>query len=89
MDKEKQDEKELTSSGKMSFLDHLDELRRRIIVSVASVGIGSASSTTLMGGLVSGASIISADILFRSSSILFYILTTILLSYDKRNQVQW
>ena len=39
MDKEKQDEKELTSSGKMSFLDHLDELRRRIIVSVASVGI--------------------------------------------------
>ena len=39
MDKEKQDEKELASSGKMSFLDHLDELRRRIIVSVASVGI--------------------------------------------------
>ena len=28
------------SGGKMSFLDHLDELRRRIIYSVISVGIG-------------------------------------------------
>ena len=38
MDKEKHDEQELASSGKMSFLDHLDELRRRIIVSIVSVG---------------------------------------------------
>jgi sec-independent protein translocase protein TatC len=28
-----------TSSGKMSFLDHLDELRRRIIVSLIAVGV--------------------------------------------------
>src|SRR6186997_3307602 len=28
------------TGGKMSFLDHLDELRRRIIYSVISVGIG-------------------------------------------------
>jgi len=39
MDTEPRDEKELAASGKMSFLDHLDELRRRIIVAIAAVGI--------------------------------------------------
>ena len=39
MDTDPRDEKELAASGKMSFLDHLDELRRRIIVAIAAVGI--------------------------------------------------
>jgi sec-independent protein translocase protein TatC len=29
-----------TTGGKMSFLDHLDELRRRIIYSLIAVGVG-------------------------------------------------
>src|SRR5688500_12385604 len=32
-------EPEEDSAGKMSFLDHLDELRRRIIISVIAVGV--------------------------------------------------
>jgi|WetSurMetagenome_2_1015567.scaffolds.fasta_scaffold314000_1 sec-independent protein translocase protein TatC len=32
-------EDELDSSGKMSFLDHLDELRRRLIVSLTALGV--------------------------------------------------
>ncbi len=39
MDTDPTGEKELAASGKMSFLDHLDELRRRIIVAVVAVGI--------------------------------------------------
>lgn len=39
MDTDPRDENELAASGKMSFLDHLDELRRRIIVAIAAVGI--------------------------------------------------
>ena len=39
MDTDPRDDKELAATGKMSFLDHLDELRRRIIVAVAAVGI--------------------------------------------------
>lgn len=34
------DAEERDAGGKMSFLDHLDELRRRIIYTVVSVGIG-------------------------------------------------
>ena len=34
-----QDEIELDDSGKMSFLDHLEELRHRLIVSFSAVGI--------------------------------------------------
>ena len=33
-------ELEDTTGGKMSFLDHLDELRRRIIYSLIAVGVG-------------------------------------------------
>lgn len=40
MDTDPRDDNELAASGKMSFLDHLDELRRRIIVAIAAVGIG-------------------------------------------------
>jgi len=32
-------EAEADQNGKMSFLDHLDELRRRLIVSIVTVGI--------------------------------------------------
>ncbi len=39
MDTDPRDDTELVATGKMSFLDHLDELRRRIIVAVAAVGI--------------------------------------------------
>ena len=39
MDTDPRDDNELAATGKMSFLDHLDELRRRIIVAVAAVGI--------------------------------------------------
>ncbi len=39
MDTDPRDDSELAATGKMSFLDHLDELRRRIIVAVAAVGI--------------------------------------------------
>ncbi len=39
MTTDKQDDSELATSGKMSFLDHLNELRRRIIVAIAAVGI--------------------------------------------------
>ena len=39
MDTDPRDDNELVASGKMSFLDHLDELRRRIIVAFAAVGI--------------------------------------------------
>ena len=34
-----QDEIEIDDSGKMSFLDHLEELRRRLIVSFSAIGI--------------------------------------------------
>jgi sec-independent protein translocase protein TatC len=34
------DQEDDDSAGKMSFLDHLDELRRRIIYTVISVGVG-------------------------------------------------
>jgi sec-independent protein translocase protein TatC len=34
-----QDDNELESSAKMSFLEHLDELRHRLIVSISAVGI--------------------------------------------------
>ena len=40
MDTDPRDDNELAATGKMSFLDHLDELRRRIIVAIAAVGIG-------------------------------------------------
>jgi Sec-independent protein secretion pathway component TatC len=30
------------STGRMSFLDHLEELRRRLIWAVASIGVGFA-----------------------------------------------
>ena len=39
MDTDPRDDNELAATGKMSFLDHLDELRRRIIVAIAAVGI--------------------------------------------------
>lgn len=39
-DRDRFDEEEDEGAGKMSFLEHLDELRRRIIWAVASVGIG-------------------------------------------------
>lgn len=39
MDTDPRDDHELAATGKMSFLDHLDELRRRIIVAIAAVGI--------------------------------------------------
>src|SRR5690242_3146005 len=35
-----EDQDELDDSGKMSFLDHLDELRRRLIYSIISIAIG-------------------------------------------------
>jgi sec-independent protein translocase protein TatC len=34
------DDEDRDAAGKMSFLDHLDELRRRIVYTVVSVGIG-------------------------------------------------
>jgi len=37
---DEEEENELETSAKMSFLDHLEELRHRIIVSLSAVGIG-------------------------------------------------
>ncbi|NTV04529.1 preprotein translocase subunit TatC, partial [bacterium] len=36
------DELDDDSAGKMSFLDHLDELRRRLVASAISLGVGAA-----------------------------------------------
>ena len=38
------DEEEPASGGKMSFLDHLDELRKRLVCSLISLGVGIAVS---------------------------------------------
>jgi sec-independent protein translocase protein TatC len=40
LDPDREDELESEAGGKMSFLEHLDELRRRIIYALVSLGVG-------------------------------------------------
>lgn len=40
LDPDWDDEQDESSAGKMSFLDHLDELRRRLIYSIISIAVG-------------------------------------------------
>ena len=45
------DDEEGSGAGKMSFLEHLDELRRRIIVSLAAVAVGLGVALFFVGPL--------------------------------------
>src|SRR4029453_5363622 len=44
-----EDEESESEQGKMSFLDHLDELRRRIIISLVAVLIGCGIALVFVG----------------------------------------
>ena len=46
------DDDESSGADKMSFLEHLDELRKRLIVSVSSLGIGFVASFVFIDRLV-------------------------------------